>query len=107
MANAPVLKTGGRKALGVRIPRPPLNLRDEKSRDRWRRRARAWMSRYASPMQHRASWPRQAGRVSAAMNGGVHDRARPWRRRATRRIVGSPASATRKSMGRCSLLIGV
>ena len=24
MANAPVLKTGGRKALGVRIPRPPL-----------------------------------------------------------------------------------
>jgi hypothetical protein len=27
MANAPVLKTGGRKALGVRIPRPPLDLR--------------------------------------------------------------------------------
>jgi hypothetical protein len=25
MANAPVLKTGGRKPLGVRIPRPPLN----------------------------------------------------------------------------------
>ena len=26
MANAPVLKTGVRKDLGVRIPRPPLNL---------------------------------------------------------------------------------
>jgi hypothetical protein len=27
MANAPVLKTGVRKDLGVRIPRPPLDLR--------------------------------------------------------------------------------
>ena len=27
MANAPVLKTGVRKDLGVRIPRPPLELR--------------------------------------------------------------------------------
>jgi hypothetical protein len=28
MAIAPVLKTGVRKDLGVRIPRPPLDLRD-------------------------------------------------------------------------------
>ena len=30
MAIAPVLKTGGRKPLGVRIPRPPSDARREK-----------------------------------------------------------------------------
>ena len=42
MANAPVLKTGGRKPLGVRIPRPPSDLRTVSrptSASRWNEKA--------------------------------------------------------------------